>query len=103
MSSKIVANTPFLSLLLTTSLSQQRALMQTLTDEQAVVILEILHNLAQLNHTPGDLGFLRKRKSFFRKFDKSVNLNKRKRLLHLHKTLALKTLQHFQHKLLDLL
>lgn len=103
MSSKIAANTPFLALLLTTTLAQQKALMQTLTEEQNLVILEILHNLGQLNHTPGDLSFLSKRKAFFRKFNKINNLSKRKRHLHLHKTIVLKTLQHFQHKLLELL
>ena len=103
MSSKIAANKPFLALLLTTDIGQQKALMKTLTPDQSLVILEILFNLGNLDHDPEDFTFLKKKKRFLRKFNKDIALIKRKKALELHKNIVLKTLQHFQSKLLDLL
>ena len=104
MSSKLTAHAPFLVLLLSTSTAQKKALLKTLDSGQESVLLEILHNLGEIEHNnPIFTAFIKKRKAFFRKFNRTLSITKRKKLLRSNKVQILRTLDVFKEALLELI
>lgn len=103
MSALLVAHAPFLSLLLTTELAQQKAILKTLTQTQQRVLLEVLHNIGTLPHRNEDLPFLKKRKRLLKLFNKNNSIIKRKLALKRNTNKVLGILHRFKDQLLSLL
>ncbi len=102
MSSLVLANGPFLSVLLNTTSAQQLKLLQSLTPVQQKVLVEILLNINRLPHNSEDEQFLKRKRSFLRKLESRKTLKTKYKLLK-HYTIIKQILNHFSGKILALL
>ena len=95
----------FLTLLLTTSDEQKRALLESVTDEQIHAITEIIHNLLHVvDITPEARKDLKKRMHVLSKLSKKkASVRSKRNLLFTHARLVLKTLKLIQGPLLALI
>ncbi len=102
MSSLVLANGPFLSVLLNTTNNQQLKLLQSLTPLQQKVLVEILSNINRLPHNSDDDLFLKQKRKFLQKLDEQKSLHKKYKLLRKYKIIT-QILNHFSGKILALL
>lgn len=99
----LIKESAFLEFYLTATPKQQAILSKHLTQEQTLVLLEILYNLLHLKHSERDLDFYNKKKAFLKKFEKKKSFRVRKKLLTSRIRTVLKIINHFKSKLLDLI
>ena len=94
----------FLTLLLSTSKDQVKALLYTLTPEQASALCEIAYNLLHIPLPPQIRQTVNKRSSLLKKLgDKTIKLNKRIDLIENHQRQFIHTLLLVKKDLLTLL
>ena len=94
----------FLTLLLSTSQTQAKALLQTITSGQVQAIVEIVYNLMNIASSSKDKAVIQKRRAFLRKLvNKRIKFGGKKNLVVKHKAKLLKTLLHFKKVLVNLL
>ncbi len=102
MSALLLANAPFLSVLLNTTKLQQRKLLQSLTPIQEKLLIEIFTNLFNLPHTDEDRLFIKKKRNFLKHFKNGVSIKTKRNQLK-RVTYALNILEHFKGKIQALL
>jgi hypothetical protein len=94
----------YLRLFLTTTPTQQRALISTITPNQTDSLTEIFHNFLILPLNKDETVFIKKRRQLIRKLsDITKRASFRKKLLLKHSNSILKILNFFKEHLLDLL
>lgn len=104
MSSLIRENQNFLSLFLNTSQEQQKALLDTITDSQALLLSEIFLNIINIEHEKKDIKFLNNKLLILEKLSNRKNSNRyRKSFIRKHKLVISKILFHFKDQLISLL
>lgn len=83
---------------------QQLALSKHFTQGQILILLEILHNIFNINHVEeADKTFYAKKKAFLKKFEKKRSFRLRKKLLISRIRTVQKILNHFKDKILELI
>ena len=103
MSQKLRQNKNFLNLLLLTSSAQAKSLLQTITPQQVLTVVEIVYNLMKIVTSAKDKAVIKKRSGFLRKLsNKRTTLAVKKKLIVKHRAKLLKTLLHFKKVLLNL-
>ncbi len=102
MSALLLANAPFLSVLLNTTKQQQRKILQSLTPIQEKLLIEIFTNLVILPHNDEDNLFIKKKRHFLKHFTNDISI-RTKRLQLKRITYVIKILEHFKGKIQALL
>ncbi len=102
MSALLLANGPFLSVLLNTSKKQQKKLLESLTPIQEKVLIEIFTNLRALPHNAEDSNFIKAKTRFLNRFLPKVPIKNKRAQLRRFKTVH-EILERFKGKLLALL
>jgi hypothetical protein len=99
-SSNVKKNNEFIRLLIKSTPHQARALLYTITKDQAKAIAEIFYNLLYINKLNNNNNNNRKKYNYIRrktKFFKSIiNKKNRRSLIRTQRTLVLKILKEFQ-------
>lgn len=104
MSELIRKNRNFLSLILSTSQEQQKAIINSITDNQALLLSEIFLNILELEHSERDFRFLKSKVGVLDKLAKHKFSKRSKRgFVKKHKLVILRILLHFKDELQELL
>ncbi len=102
MSALLLANGPFLSILLNTTNKQQINLLKSLTPSQEKVVLEILQNINRLPHTRDDDVFLKNKRAFLKRVEKNRQTKGGRKNIFRNLKIILQILNYFSGKLLSL-
>lgn len=104
MSDILLTNQYFIKLLLDTTNEQSRALFQSITNKQILVISEICFNLLLISVDKSTQLIIKKRKKILEKLsNKKISLLNKKRIIKKHYIQLRHTLLHIKDKLLELL
>ena len=104
MSKRLTRQKAFIDLVLNSETNQANALIETITDDQALTLIEILLNLHRLKVSRQTSQLLIKRKRLFRQLMSSkVKSQRKKYLIKKHRRQILDTLKSVKSKLLGLL
>lgn len=104
MSELLNDNSNFLSLLLNTSSDQQKALLDTVTADQAKLISEIFLNILDIEHDDNNIKFLKNKVPILETLSKSSVSNRyRRSYIKTHKRVILKIILFFKKELTNLL
>lgn len=104
MSKQLGENRDFLSLILSSSPEQKKALLNTVTPSQVQLINEIFYNILNIEHSIGDRKYLRNKIKVVKKLADSKRSPKgRQSLVRKHKLFIVKILDHFSDHLQQLL